>query len=196
LSRRRELQLETRSFDPSEAALAVKDWAPHLLIVDMPVPYGPIAARDLLATRPNVNILAMNVPPDPTSVVAWAQSGVSGCVADVASLEEVVAALQKVIRSEVACSPSLAAMLFARASHVREAQLQDLTRREWQILDLVDRGLSNKEIGQLLHVEVSTVKNHTHRIFLKIGVHSRSEAAAWLRSSHRTDQGQVRASSY
>lgn len=57
----------------------------------------------------------MNVPPEPRAVASWAQSGVIGCIADVASLDEIVSAVKSVLRSEVICSPSLAGILFARA---------------------------------------------------------------------------------
>jgi DNA-binding NarL/FixJ family response regulator len=57
-----------------------------------------------------------------------------------------------------------------------------LTLRQLEILQLVDAGLSNKEIADRLYLEVSTVKNHVHQILEKLQVRSRSEAAAALRS--------------
>jgi DNA-binding CsgD family transcriptional regulator len=54
-----------------------------------------------------------------------------------------------------------------------------LTSREIEILHLVAAGLSNKQIARTLFVQVPTVKNHIHRIFEKLGVHSRIDAVAW-----------------
>jgi two-component system nitrate/nitrite response regulator NarL len=183
LGRRSEVRLEARPFPPAEAVAAIEAWSPHLVLIDMPVPVGPVITHDLIAINPTTQVLAINVVADTANVVAWAQSGVAGCVADTASLDEVVGAVRSVMRSEIACSPSLAATLFARATHVsemRQPSWQGMTRRERQILDLVSQGFSNKEIARLLHVEVSTVKNHAHRLFTKLGVHTREEAAAWL----------------
>jgi DNA-binding CsgD family transcriptional regulator len=53
--------------------------------------------------------------------------------------------------------------------------------REREIVSLIDDGLSNKEIGHRLHIEVATVKNHVHSILEKLHVTTRAEAAAQLR---------------
>ena len=58
-----------------------------------------------------------------------------------------------------------------------------LTSREQQIALLIERGLSNKEIGRSLNIELATVKNHVHNILDKFGVASRAAAAARLRTS-------------
>ncbi|MET9272066.1 LuxR C-terminal-related transcriptional regulator [Kribbella sp. NPDC003557] len=60
-----------------------------------------------------------------------------------------------------------------------------LTTRERQILDLIDDGLSNKEIAGRLCIEISTVKNHVHNILAKLGARRRTEAAAKARTRHR-----------
>jgi DNA-binding NarL/FixJ family response regulator len=57
-----------------------------------------------------------------------------------------------------------------------------LTARELEILDLIDQGLSNKEIARRLTIELSTVKNHVHNILEKLNVSRRSEAAARARA--------------
>ena len=57
----------------------------------------------------------------------------------------------------------------------------DLTRREREVLELIDAGLSNKEIAVRLHIEVSTVKNHVHNLLEKAQATSRTQAAAQLR---------------
>jgi DNA-binding NarL/FixJ family response regulator len=57
-----------------------------------------------------------------------------------------------------------------------------LTSRELEVVDLIDRGLSNKEIASRLSIEVPTVKNHVHNILEKLGVHRRADAAARMRA--------------
>ncbi len=58
-----------------------------------------------------------------------------------------------------------------------------LTAREEQILQMLEMGLSNREIALRLCIAVHTVKNHVHSVLTKLGVRSRAEAAAWSRNS-------------
>ena len=58
-----------------------------------------------------------------------------------------------------------------------------LSKREWQIAHLIDRGLSNKQIARELGIEAATVKNHVHNLFDKLKVHRRAEAVARIRST-------------
>jgi DNA-binding NarL/FixJ family response regulator len=65
------------------------------------------------------------------------------------------------------------------------ADAVQLSRRELQIAELIDRGLSNKEIGRQLGIEAATVKNHIHNMCEKLKVHRRGEAAARVRAIAR-----------
>jgi DNA-binding NarL/FixJ family response regulator len=56
-----------------------------------------------------------------------------------------------------------------------------LTARERQVVELIDQGLTNKEIARHLGIELSTAKNHVHNILEKLEVRRRSQAAAWVR---------------
>ncbi len=70
----------------------------------------------------------------------------------------------------------------ARPAQLPEPRNQaDLTRREWEILELVSRGLQNKSIAAQLDLSEHTVKIHLHNIMRKLRTHNRTEAAAWLR---------------
>jgi hydroxymethylbilane synthase len=71
--------------------------------------------------------------------------------------------------------------LEARADDDEARAAASLTSRELEILDLIDQGLSNKEIARRLTIELSTVKNHVHNILEKLNVSRRSEAAAHVR---------------
>jgi DNA-binding NarL/FixJ family response regulator len=59
-----------------------------------------------------------------------------------------------------------------------------LTRREAEILELIEKGMSNKEIARLLFIEVRTVKNHVHNLLEKLRVRRRGEAAAMVRGRY------------
>jgi DNA-binding NarL/FixJ family response regulator len=65
---------------------------------------------------------------------------------------------------------------------------QRLTRRESEVVALIDRGLSNKQIAAELNLSLATVKNHVHSILDKLNVARRGEAAAAVRSLARSDR--------
>jgi DNA-binding NarL/FixJ family response regulator len=106
----------------------------------------------------------------------------------------VVAAVHRAVRGELLCSPRTAALLFNRMAVLspnRGIAAGDnmLTRREHEIITLVERGLSNKEIARLLRIGNATVKNHVHSILTKLQVRRRGEAAAQIRrvDAHHPD---------
>jgi DNA-binding NarL/FixJ family response regulator len=121
-------------------------------------------------------------------VIACAEAGVSGFIARESSLEELMECVSSVANDDLLCSPRVAAILLQRVKALAAANgaathvPPPLTLRQLEILQLVDAGLSNKEIADRLYLEVSTVKNHVHQILEKLQVRSRSEAAAALRS--------------
>ena len=131
-------------------------------------------------------LVAFGVPDDEREILAWAEAGVLGCLDRTVALGELVDAIEKVAHSEACCSSAVAATLFRRVSAVARARLvgpetrSPLTPREADILPLVARGLSNKEIAAALSLTVPTVKNHLHRIYRKLGIRRRAETTAWV----------------
>jgi DNA-binding NarL/FixJ family response regulator len=88
------------------------------------------------------------------------------------------------MRGEVRCSPRISGWLLRELRHRPNiSELGErLTSREIQILRLISQGLSNKEIARELGISVATVKNHVHSVLEKLGVQSRSQAAARITS--------------
>ena len=116
------------------------------------------------------------------------QAEIAGYVARNGSKEDLIAAVENAVRGEVLCSPRVAASLFrclaARLQTTRQRPPEvALTSREQDIIALVDRGLSNKEIARQLKIGLPTVKNHVHNILEKLPVGRRGVAAALLREA-------------
>jgi two-component system, NarL family, nitrate/nitrite response regulator NarL len=140
----------------------------------------------LVAVAPEAKVIALAVPAVEDQVVAWAEAGAHGFLTCEGSLEDLILAIESAIRDEIACPPRLAAALLRRvgalaAEHSAGNLERRLTLRERQISELLDEGLSNKEIATRLHIELTTVKNHVHNILEKLQVRSRGEAVARLR---------------
>jgi DNA-binding NarL/FixJ family response regulator len=130
-------------------------------------------------------VLALGVADSEREVLSCAEAGATGYVFGDATLAELLATMQSVTSGEMPCSPRIAASLIHRVAVLAAGHsarpATELTPREVEIVKLVDAGLSNKEIGRRLSIELSTVKNHVHSILEKLGAHRRGEAAARFR---------------
>lgn len=171
---------------PTDALNVTYREAVDAAVIALPAPVGCAVCRELLDVRPGAKAIALCTPGADAEVLRWAGAGVSGCVSRSASLAEVVDAVETVLRGRTYCSQQLVGAFFSARSPrspVLSEHASTLTQREWEILDLIAQGLRNKQIASVLHLQLATVKNHTHNAFVKIGVHSRSEAARWLVST-------------
>ncbi len=161
---------------------------PSVILLDMATTGGAAELRRLAEAAPEARTVALGVAETEENVVAYAEAGVAGYVTRDQTIDELVSALASVARGEMLCSPRTAAMLLRRVNALAAARPRgqpaaaaSLTAREREILALIADGLSNKQIGQRLCVQVPTVKNHVHHILEKLGVARRGEAVALAR---------------
>jgi two-component system NarL family response regulator len=126
---------------------------------------------------------------DEAHFLAAVRSGVTGYLLQDASATEVVAAVRAVYRGEAVCPPQLCSTLFRYVAQMaREIPVQntpskpDLTLRQQQLVALVAKGLTNKEIASHLNLSQFTVRNHIHRILKQVDAGSRSEAVETIRA--------------
>lgn len=157
-----------------------------VILLDTVPPDADLQIRALLAVLPDARVLALTVPNRESEILAVAEAGIAGFVTSDASVAELVAAIESVSRGESLCSPSVVAALMRRLASLARSwadPTEPLTMREREILELIDEGLSNKQIAQRLRIELPTVKNHVHHILGKLGVQRRTEAAALARAA-------------
>ena len=180
----------------SSAAAAIQSAAeldPDIVIIDSATPNSSIAVTTLVQLDPRRQVVVMAVGETADEVLPWAESGVAGYVPRHASLDELIATIERAVGGQVHCSSTVAAGLFRRLAMLSAlvsgrvpgsasvGGVPVLTQREREIVVLLERGLSNKAIAGSLGIELATAKNHVHRILEKLNVHRRSEAAALLR---------------
>jgi len=161
---------------------------PDAVLLDLDISEGLSAARTLTAELPSTPLIALAIADSDDAVIDWAESGVAGLVVRTESTDQLVHAVQTACRGETSCSPRVAAALlngYARLAKERSVARPRLTPREHEIADLIDLGLSNKEIAARLRIEVPTVKNHVHHILEKLNASRRGQAAAMLRRDGR-----------
>ena len=164
--------------------------SPDVVLLDVATLDCLPAVRMIASSLPETKVIAIAVPETEEHVVACAEEGISGYAPREASLAELVAVIGSVSRGEAPCSPRITAVLLRRlaaaSTQSRPGRTSArLTRRESEILRLIEEGMSNKEIAHALCIEVTTVKNHVHRILDKLHVRRRAQAAARLRRLER-----------
>jgi len=119
--------------------------------------------------------------------IAAVRSGVMGYLLKDASALDLIAAVRAVYRGEAVCPPQLCSTLFRFVAHVVEdmpvkrSARPDLTLRQQQLIALVAKGLTNKEIASQLNLSEFTVRNHIHRILKQVDAGTRSEAVEAIR---------------
>ena len=131
----------------------------------------------------------IGMEPDQELFMAAVRSGVMGYLLKDASASELVAAVRAVYRGEAVCPPQLCSTLFHFVAHMieetpvkRSGPRPDLTIRQQQLMVLVAKGFTNKEIASRLNLSEFTVRNHIHNILKQVDASSRSEAVENMRA--------------
>lgn len=170
------------------AVVAARRTECDVVLMDMSMDDGTATVQALLAARPSVKVVSLGVPEDGPEVVACAEAGVAGYVSREATLDDLGDALRCALKGEAACSAKVAAGLIrhialqARSRRIDGLPLQ-LTRRERDVLNLLEGGMTNKEIARALDIQLSTVKNHVHNLLAKFGASGRAEVVG---AAHRS----------
>jgi DNA-binding NarL/FixJ family response regulator len=140
----------------------------------------------LAAARPDIPIIALAAGDAASDVIACADAGFASYVLRDAPISRLREIIDMAIRGEVVCSPKISGGLL-RELRLRRTQSQEteandpLTRRECDVLRLLARGLSNKEIARHLTLSEATIKNHVHEVLGKLHVRRRAEAMVRVR---------------
>lgn len=165
---------------------------PDLLILQFGISrcHAGDGAGGIQAFGPELKTIVIGVPDTDEAILSCIEGeGAAGYVLMDASLDDLMNNIHAVMKGETLCSPRIASLVFGRMSTlVRQVGVKtspgngtSLTRREAEIVRLIDDGLSNKEIAVRLHIEVSTVKNHVHNILDKLQLHNRHSAVKYLK---------------
>jgi DNA-binding NarL/FixJ family response regulator len=150
-------------------------------VVDVSAPWAADAISALSQVAPQLAIVAIGVNAPSSDVIRLASAGASAYVTAEQGVDELRAVVVGAAAGTAPCCPSVVRSLL---DHVAgdgptartTAQSAQLTRREVEVLGLLQRGLSNKEIARHLVIGLPTVKNHVHNILRKMGVASRLDA--------------------
>lgn len=171
----------TSAFTP-DIVQQIAGMSPHVLLSDS----ATVALSDLRlvsevrAAMPGLKVVMVGMEAEPETFLKAVRDGIVGYVLKEASAVEVAACVRSVANGEAVCPPTLCMTLFEQlanpapqpATFVFRREL-GLTRREQQLVQMISRGLTNKEIAGQLNLSEQTVKNHIHRMLRKLGASDR-----------------------
>jgi DNA-binding NarL/FixJ family response regulator len=166
--------------------LALADDALDVVLLDVHMPGGGGVEilRRVTKQKPSLRFLALSVSDAPEDVIAVIRAGARGYITKSATGTEIAEAIARIAAGDAAFSPRLAGFVLdafasgAPAEPVDE-ELDQLTPREREVLQLIARGYAYKEVGRRLNVSVKTVETHVSSVLRKLQLSSRHELARW-----------------
>lgn len=163
------------------AALVREARQPDVVLMDLvmePVD-GVETTRRIRRQFPGVEVVALTSFAEEERVHAALEAGAAGYLLKDADAHEVAAAIRSAQRGEVHLDAAVARRLAAAIRAPKQDPAGDLTQREREILGLVARGLTNKEIAEELVISERTARTHVSNVLGKLGLASRTQAALW-----------------
>jgi DNA-binding NarL/FixJ family response regulator len=169
----------------ADAVPLIRELDPDVVLLDVHLPDGGgeavIAA--IAPERPGVKFLALSVSDAAEDVIGVIRAGARGYVTKTISRDELVEAIDRTAEGDAVFSPRLAGFVldaFRAGEPVGpDAELETLTPREREVLQLIARGYRYKEIAGRLHLSVKTVEAHVSSVLRKLQLSSRHELTRW-----------------
>jgi DNA-binding NarL/FixJ family response regulator len=159
-----------------------------LLDVHLPAGGGQLVVTATKATQPQVRFLALSASDAPEDVIAVVRAGARGYVTKTISGADLVAAIRRVAAGDAVFSPRLAGFVLDAFAAVPpegggapsfDSELDQLTPREREVLRLIARGYTYKEIARELFISVKTVETHVSSVLRKLQLSSRHQLTRW-----------------
>ena len=166
--------------DGDEAVTMTIELAPDVVVMDLAMPGGGgiDATRRISALSPATRILILTVSEDPHDLLDVLKAGARGYVLKGVAAQGLIHAIRAVVAGEVYVTAALAGTILHDMTRQTPLDPFDhLTGRERDVLELVARGMTNREIGEELYLAEKTVKHHMTNVLQKLQVRSRVEAA-------------------
>lgn len=148
---------------------------PNVVLMDLRMPEvdGVTAIKTIVEKDVDTNVLVLTTYDSDADIVRAIEAGATGYILKDAPREELFRAVRAAAKGESVLSPSVASRLMTQ---MRAPAQESLSPREIEVLQLVARGNSNKDIGKQLHISKATVKTHLNHIYDKLGVNDRTAA--------------------
>lgn len=177
-----DLEIVGEASDGEDAIVQIKDAVPDVVLMDLVLPGidGIEATRQTRDASPTTKVIVLTSFADDEKVFPAIKAGAAGYLLKDVEPIQLADAIRAVHRGEALLHPTVAAKLMQEvATNGRRAPGGDLTDRELEVLRLIARGMSNREIANELIVSEKTVKTHVSNILAKLHLADRTQAALY-----------------
>ncbi len=167
--------------DGDEAITYARQLRPDLIFMDIRMPRrnGLEATKAIKAELPEIKVVMLTVSDEDADLFEAIKSGAEGYLLKNLRESEFTDVLARIASDEPILSPPLARKLLREFARLKESSSEGLTKREMDVLGLVARGATNKEIAAELYVSTSTVDFHMRNILAKLHLRNRAQVVAW-----------------
>ncbi len=168
----------------NEAMVIVKELLPDVVLLDIGMPGNEKleALRDLTKISPDIKILVLTMHEDLELLQECLRQGASGYIIKRAAESELVDAIYAVQRGMVYVHPDMIQSLVSKTNKfmVQKKEIEPLTNREIEVLVLLAKGYTNRQISEKLNISARTVETHRSNIMGKLDLHSRVELVRYV----------------
>ena len=165
--------------DGGDAIDMTREVMPDVVLMDLQLPQvsGADATRMIIDESPHVKVLVLSASAEESDVLEAVKAGASGYLLKSSTSEEVLDAITRVRAGEPVFTPSLAGLVLSEFRRIAGGGPSEpvLTERENEVLKLVAKGYTYREIGEKLFISTKTVQNHVQNILTKLQLKKRYE---------------------
>src|SRR5258708_7094693 len=159
----------------------------HVVLIAVTQGVDLFDVRAIASDWPDIPLVALGLNEQRQEVIRCGRAGFAGYVSRAASIEALCNSLSEIVAGRLACPPEISGGLLRALFRSDQAPESDpalgLTRRESEVLELLGRGFSNKEIANELCLSVATVKHHVHHVLEKLQLQRRAQAMRRVRDA-------------
>lgn len=178
-----DIEVIAEAVDGRDCLDKLENYKPDVLLLDinMPKMNGLEVLKELKANRMKIKVLVLTVHNETEYLMKAVDIGINGYVLKDSESSELKKAIFSIVAGETYIQPSLIPALNAKRieRNEDEEKIDELTRRELEVLKLLAVGMYNKEVAEKLEISERTVKNHVSNIFKKLEVTDRTQAAVF-----------------
>ncbi|THV18789.1 response regulator transcription factor [Nocardioides caeni] len=169
----------------AEAIARFRATVPQVVVLDLqiPEPGGVEVTATVLAEHPESRVLILSASGEQDDVLAAVKAGATGYLVKSASREELLSAVRRVAGGDTVFTPGLAALVLGEFRRMNEPATppgERLTERETEILRMVAKGLSYRQIAERLVLSHRTVQNHVQNTLRKLQMHNRVQLTRYV----------------